>query len=151
LTHLALSGTGNIITKNRFENLNEVFVAMSGAGNIQFLGDAKKLNTALSGTGNITLDVNSTEMHTAMSGTGNITLSGTVMSSEIVCSGSGNVSSGNLQSKKSKVVVDGSSMVTINSSELIDVTAAGSAEVRYLGNPKVIKDLQSESRLVKIE
>ena len=151
LSHLALSGTGSIKTINKFENLNELFIALSGSGNIEFTGNAKSVNTALSGTGNILITAETELTMTALSGTGNITMRGSSTNSEFVCSGSGNISANQLETKSAKVVIDGSSTVSVHTTDHLDVTANGHTVVKYKGSPTIKKDLKSEARLEKIE
>ncbi len=151
LTHLALGGTGQIRTTNKFENLGGLFIALSGAGDLQFKGDATAVNTALSGTGNISIETNTTSTQTALSGTGNIMLSGAAQKTTIIGSGSGNISADKLQTEDVEVIIDGSSFASVHATHNLKVTAAGSAVINYKGNPTIVKDLKSESRLVRID
>jgi len=150
LMNVALSGTGNIKSSNRFENLQQLSLALSGAGSMEIAGDAKVVSASLSGTGNIEVKTHAERITTALSGTGNITLIGQADNANFACSGSGNVGAKKLKTKTSKVTIDGSSSITVNASELLDVTANGNTVINYLGSPKIKKELKSESRLIKI-
>lgn len=151
LTHLALSGSGTITTTNTFQNLGEVFIALSGTGNIEFAGNASFINTALSGAGNIAVKTNADKLNTALSGSGNISFSGKSPDTRYVNSGSGNISAIDLESRVATVVIDGASSIAVNATDLLDVTGAGSAVIRYSGNPKIIKDLENEARIVQVD
>lgn len=151
LTHLALSSNGKIRCSNRFKNLKELYIAQSGTGNIHFKGDAKLIHTALSGNGNIRVESIAEQMVTAMSGAGNMSIAGRAEETKFLISGSGNIAADELESKRTTVISDGSTTLSLHTKDFLNVKASGSALVSYKGNPEIKKDLKSESRLEKLK
>lgn len=147
ITHLAISGTGNITTTNKFENLDDLYIAISGTGNIKVMADANFVNNALSGSGNITADINAAEANTVCSGSGNIILSGRATKTKFVSSGSGKLGGTNFKTKECTIIVSGSSVITADISDYLDVKADGGSLVRYKGNPKIKMEVSKSSQL----
>ena len=147
LTHLALSGRGNLITTSRFSGGNELYLALSGTGYIKAMVDAQLVHTALSGTGNIDVSCQADKAFIALSGSGNINITGTARDVEMVSSGSGNVNGIGIKSQTATITSDGSSTMSVYATDFLNVTAGGNSVVSYKGSPGIEMDVQSEARL----
>ena len=61
--------------------------------------------------------------------------------------GSGDVDAGGLAAKRAKVVMSGSGGATVNASDTLDAHMSGSGDLRYLGSPKVTKDVHGSGSI----
>ncbi len=118
LDALSLGGSGAILGKEKFSDLQDLKLSIGGSGNIE-------------------LDVEANEISSSIGGSGNITLKGEAENIKISIGGSGNVNAENLKTVDCKVSTAGSGDVSIDVSGDLKVSIAGSGNVRYKGNPNV--------------
>lgn len=128
---IVLSGSGSITTKEKFKDLDDVDIAMSGSGEIKFEADAE-------------------EVDLAMSGSGNVNLSGTGESLNIAISGSGDVNALSFSAEECAVAVSGSGDVAVQVSGELNVAVSGSGDVKYKGDAKVQSRIVGSGDVVKI-
>jgi hypothetical protein len=117
ISALALSGSGNITTKNTIVSPN--------------------LKTNLSGSGNLTLAVKNSDFEFNLSGSGNAILTGNSDSFVSKLAGSGNVDAVNLTTKKANLTISGSGNMKINCSENLFARVSGSGDIHYKGDPQI--------------
>ena len=125
ISHVALSGSGDIVGKTKIK--------------------ADKFSTAMSGSGDITLDIDSNSISTSMSGSGNINLSGTTGDFEATISGSGDIEAFDLEADNVEATVSGSADIEVTAKKSIKARVSGSGDITYRGNPEKINTKTSGS------
>lgn len=125
ISHVALSGSGDIVSKTKIK--------------------ADKFSTAMSGSGDITLDIDSNSISTSMSGSGNINLSGTTGDFEAKISGSGDIEAFDLEADNVEATVSGSADIEVTVKKSIKARVSGSGDITYRGNPEKINTKTSGS------
>ncbi len=116
--YASISGSGNTETTGSFSDSTNVYVKISGSGNIIMRNDANILECEISGSGNISLY-------------------GSAVSQYINISGSGNISSFGLEAYESFIKISGSGSSQVNVEHYLDVNISGSGSVYYLGSPEL--------------
>ncbi|MEL6721292.1 MAG: head GIN domain-containing protein [Bacteroidota bacterium] len=118
LERLAVSGSGDIKGKGKFEDLEELDLSVSGSGNIYLEFEAEETNCAIAGSGDMELV-------------------GQTRSQKISITGSGDVDSSELSAKECVVRITGSGDCEVNASDNLEVFITGSGDVDYKGDPNV--------------
>lgn len=118
LSRAYISGSGDIISEDKFTGLDELQVGISGSGDIK-------------------LDVEANKIQSKISGSGDIALRGKARDLEIRISGSGDISGYNLVVDNCNVSISGSGDVEVHANEELYVRASGSGDVFYKGRPRV--------------
>lgn len=118
LNRIGVSGSGDVTTDEKFSNLKDLQMAVSGSGNIRFECDAEDVETRVSGSGNVSIKG-----------------SGKSFSSRV--SGSGNVRASDFEVADAKVSVSGSGNVYVFATESLEASVSGSGDVKYKGKPKL--------------
>lgn len=131
LAKVGLSGSGSISATNKFTNVND-------------------LDVYLSGSGNITLDVKAKSADVALNGSGEIQLEGSSHELDIAISGSGIVDAGNLKSADCKVEISGSGDAHIHADKSLETSIAGSGGVKYSGSPSVSTSVVGSGEVKKV-
>lgn len=126
---LSISGSGSIIGDGKFNNLNDLALAISGSGDIKFDADSKSLSVAISGSGNINL-------------------SGSTGASTMKISGSGDIAAFGLNARTCEVKISGSGDSSVSVSESLDVAIAGSGDVYYKGKPSLRSKISGSGEVV---
>jgi len=103
------------------------------------------------GSVNVDLELNATLVNTKVQGSSNLTLKGTAKKLESRCTGSANLYAKDLATAIANVKVYGSSLTEVNADELLEVSAAGSANVRYRGNPVLKSSAKGSARVDVLE
>jgi hypothetical protein len=117
LNMLRISGSGDISTENRFKDLGDLDLSISGSGTIQLETEADDIEGHISGSGNIILNGKADQVN-------------------FVISGSGNIKAEGLASREAKVRISGSGDIFLDAQEYIEAQVSGSGNVIYSGNPK---------------
>lgn len=115
---LLISGSGNMETTNTLDE-SDLYLSISGAGNMDILFDEEKVEARISGSGN---------MHIA----------GATNRAEYKISGSGTLRSYDLSSENSEVNISGSGNINVTVSEKLTGKISGSGNVSYKGDPEEI-------------
>lgn len=118
LTHASISGSGDIVSKDKFTTNGEVHVGISGSGDIK-------------------LDIEADKILSKISGSGDIALRGKAKSLEVKISGSGDVKGYDLVVDNCNVSISGSGDVEVHANEELMVRTSGSGDVYYAGRPRV--------------
>ncbi len=119
---IKLSGSGDIVTEQAFEDLDDLEVIISGSGSITANCEAENLESVISGSGRIDLDGKARQLDCRVTG-------------------SGSIHAYDLETKYATVVVSGSGSAKINTTKELDVRISGSGSVAYKGNPRVDKKI----------
>jgi hypothetical protein len=126
-------------------------VSVSGSGSV--LGEneigSETLETGVSGSGSIDLTVNATDLASTISGSGSTTLRGKATDHTVVVSGSGKVAAFDLETRRSKVTIEGSGTAEVFAIDVLDVVVSGSGTVTYRGNPaRLAEDVTGSGSVV---
>ena len=112
-------------------------VRLDGSGDITtngtFTSDAMEL--AIAGSGNISIAFNSKKSKVSIDGSGDVTLSGSTDVLNISIAGSGDVNAKALKASDATVDIAGSGDVTLDASQSLEASIAGSGDVSYKGTP----------------
>jgi hypothetical protein len=111
---------------------------------------ARLRGASIAGSGSVNAEgVNEDEIRLAISGSGDITVRGTTKKLTGAIAGSGSMHLADLTATDASVRISGSGDVTVNASESLEVSIAGSGDVRYLGQPRSVQRHVSGSGSVK--
>ncbi|MFD1257376.1 head GIN domain-containing protein [Mucilaginibacter terrae] len=122
-------------------------ISLTGSGDVYFKDGIRTQNLIvnLSGSGDITGKIDVKNLQTAVVGSGDITLTGRADNSVVKVSGSGDYSGRNLISINATVRVVGSGDASVNVSDKLDASVAGSGDVHYTGAAKNVATSKSGS------
>lgn len=135
---VALSGTGNVTSTNRFRSSDPFRMVLSGTGNMTLEVDAADTDAVLSGSGNFNLSGKFSDMNITLSGSGNINLDGSAGDLGITLSGSGGLNAEDLVSKNASITSSGSGGMKLHVSGTMTINShSGSGSIRYKGNPSI--------------
>lgn len=118
IDYATISGSGNIETSNHFSDSANVYLGISGSGNLNMSTDANLLETVISGSGNVYLN-------------------GEVFENSINISGSGDVKAFGLNTINTYARISGSGNCEVVAEEYLNVDISGSGNVKYKGNPDI--------------
>ncbi len=118
LTRAYISGSGDIVSQDKFNTNGEVQVGISGSGDIK-------------------LDIDADKIFSKISGSGDIALRGKANSMEVKISGSGDIKAYDLEVENCNVSISGSGDVEVHANEELMVRTSGSGDVFYTGRPRV--------------
>ena len=148
------SGSGDIKIEGAF-NANDLYVGISGSGDLDADFDVNNLELKVSGSGDSDIsgvkgslkvsisgsgdleaeDLKLEDCYVKNYGSGDLELSGKTDNLTVVIAGSGDFSGYNLTAVTAKVTNSGSADVTVNVVEKLQVTLNGSGDLTYHGNP----------------
>ena len=123
-----VSGSGDVITSNTFEGLDDLEVRLSGSGGMNLSVEAKDIN------GNI-------------SGSGRITLNGEARDVDFGISGSGSIHASDLEAKNAYARISGSGGIHLNVEKELEGRISGRGNITYLGNPRVEKHISGSGNV----
>lgn len=145
---LKVSGSGSL--KAEIVVSGDLEADVSGSGDIEVKGTAGSFDSDISGSGNVNASVSISGASTfSIAGSGKIIIDGKSSDLEARISGSGNIRGENFQVEKCTVKVAGSGNVSIHVTDDLDVSIAGSGDVRYKGDPKKVNNHSSGSGSVR--
>lgn len=113
-----VSGSGSIVMKNHFSNLDDLEVGVSGSGDVYVDADCR-IFTAF------------------VSGSGDITAKGSAQSANVSVSGSGDYSGYDMRMQNCEARVTGSGDIEVHADETLVASVTGSGDIDYKGNPRV--------------
>ena len=125
LNIISLTGSGDVFFKEGFRT-QTLAVKLSGSGDISGKIDVKKLESSIVGSGDVTL-------------------TGTAETSAVSVSGSGDYRGSTLATSTTTVKVVGSGDASVNVSQKLDASVAGSGDIRYTGAVKQISTSKAGS------
>lgn len=129
IDYATISGSGNIEASNHFPDSTNVYLGISGSGNIAFSADAYILESVISGSGQIYV-------------------SGSAFEQNINISGSGNVRSFGLETKNSYIRISGSGNSEITCLNYMNADISGSGSVFYKGDPDIEANISGSGTIV---
>jgi len=132
LEQIQLSGSGNIIGKNKFTGGDKLILKISGSGDIQ-------------------LEVNAPEVRAEISGSGSMTLQGETQNENITIAGVGDYNADGLKAENAKVSIAGSGDVKVFAENKLDINIAGSGSVFYKGAATVKQHVVGSGDVKKME
>jgi len=124
-----ISGSGNISSTNTFTDSTNVFLQISGSGNISMGLLANRVESTISGSGNISL-------------------TGKANEHKIIISGSGNVAAFGLETSKTDVTISGSGNSEVFANDNLNVVISGSGNVFYIGYPAINVSISGSGALI---
>lgn len=113
-----VSGSGDVYGKDKFTNLGDIRVSVSGSGGIELDVEAKSISSTISGSGDIELE-------------------GSADAYNVRISGSGDVEAYGLMTKNCEASISGSGDIHISASETLVAKIVGSGDISYKGSPSV--------------
>jgi hypothetical protein len=126
---LAVSGSGSI-TAEGIINTEDLYINISGSGELKGNFEAVRIDSKISGSGEIELEGSSSDH-------------------EVSISGSGDLRAEDMEVKNYDIRITGSGGCAINVSEELYVRISGSGKVRYRGNPERLDVSSSGSGTVR--
>jgi hypothetical protein len=118
ISEISFAGSGNMITKNAI--------------------NATDFEAKMAGSGDCALEINVKNIVAKIAGSGNLKLSGTAENLEAKTAGSGDLNCTKLVSQNADVAVAGSGSLEVNCTNTLIAKVAGSGNIQYKGNPKII-------------
>ena len=129
LKDVRVSGDGHITTESNFTGIDELFLGISGSGNLQFMAQANTINARVSGSGNIKIQGDAQQSEMRVSGSGDINGKDfKVQDCHIRISGSGNCNAHVVQNLYTRI--SGSGNVVYDGSPKVSMRTSGSGSVR---------------------
>lgn len=117
---LKISGSGDIESENRFTDLDDLEIRISGSGSIS-------------------LSLEADFVYTVISGSGSIRLEGKAREAEYRISGSGGIHAGDLVLRRAYARIGGSGNINLHAEDDLEARIGGSGSIYYEGNPRVNK------------
>ena len=130
LDKAAISGAGEIFGESYFENLDELELAITGAGNIELEFDCTDLDLVVSGTGSMFLEGNADKMNATISGAGGI-------------------KAFELQTERAEFEISGAGNGRLSVSDYLKVTISGIGNLYYRGTPETDVDISGSGNVMK--
>jgi hypothetical protein len=147
VNHLTLTirNSGRIISRQSIKVLIHFkqieHISSSGNSVISCTNIIKTQDLAinLTGTGSINLELEAERLKVDLPGAGLVKLVGYVTQQEIKINGTGNLNAINLVSNETKIEVNGVGKAEINVRETLDAELNGIGTIKYVGEPKELK------------
>ncbi|MFC2130517.1 GIN domain-containing protein [Bacteroidota bacterium] len=169
IAQLKVSGSGNIIVENSFNqgstlwligegsgniainqfNANDCHITNEGSGNISIISTSLNMGIILDnfGSGNIRIeDISASEVNAYVLGSGNITVeSGSTNNNNLQSEGSGQIDIMGMSSATADVTNEGSGNIKLTVSDYLNAKIYGSGNIYYWGNPPNVDEYISGS------
>ncbi len=126
------------------------YAVISGSGGItttSFFPDTLDVYLRISGSGNISMNTLAQNIQSEISGSGLIYLSGSAHEHHIQISGSGTVRAFDLSTFNTYVTISGSGNSEVWASNMLNVEISGSGNVYYRGYPQIITKISGSGRV----
>ena len=128
LSEVRISGSGDIVSDNRFTGLDELEVRISGSGDIN-------------------LDVEADNVYGQIGGSGSISLDGESRTVDFTINGSGSIYAFNLESKRANARISGSGNIHLYATSQLDARISGSGDIIYRGNPDLDSSISGSGNI----
>lgn len=132
LNYLSVSGSGDVVGKDKFSA-------------------SEKLELNLSGNGNMLLEVNTPQLKANITGNGNLSLTGETKDVNLSITGNGKFKGQELLSENAKVSVTGNGDAFVFASTNLDVSVTGSGDIFYKGSPNIKQRLTGNGSIQPIK
>lgn len=127
LKGIAISGSGEVIGKNRFVS-DDFYANISGAGDMA-------------------LELDVVDLETKISGSGSMNLSGKANRYDAKISGSGKINAFDMHTESVSLKVSGSGNCKVNATETLYARISGSGDVFYKGHPRITSKISGSGSL----
>lgn len=134
--NLRVSNGRKLVITVPFKDINSV--ALSGSGDVYTKNatiKASKFKMALAGSGDVIIDVNVEDLTMAVSGSGDMTATGKADTAQIKLAGSGDIHAYKLIAKSAEVSLAGSGDIKLYVEDNLKARVAGSGDITYKGKP----------------
>jgi hypothetical protein len=127
------------------------YLVVSGSGSIEGQNTIRSqdMYVAVSGSGDMDIDVRATNLEGRISGSGNLDLKGNTEDFDVRISGSGNVDAEDLSTANCEVRISGSGNCRVEVTNSLDSRVSGSGNVYYKGNPDKVNNSSSGSGSIR--
>jgi hypothetical protein len=129
LSYVKLSGSGDILGENQFNQSDEFYVGISGSGNVK-------------------MDLKATNLASKISGSGNIKLEGQATNFDLKISGSGDVRAYDLEALNTQISISGSGDCEVHTTGNLKARIVGSGDIYYRGSPQVQTKVSGSGNIV---
>lgn len=143
-----IEGSGDIWLDSIISD--ELYVYVSGSGNVDGEVACKQLITEIDGSGDVDLHVDAEQIIGDIEGSGDIYLDGESNHVEAFISGSGNFDGYHLRTTNALGLIEGSGTIYVYASESLDASIKGSGNILYRGTPKISIDVQGSGKVQQI-
>jgi hypothetical protein len=130
-SHLAVSGSGDIISQTKITHSNKLDIDIAGSGDIRVEVDAPAVSAEIGGSGSIFLK-------------------GTTRDFSAEIAGSGELKAYDLLSENMDIDIAGSGDAEVYASKKLDISVAGAGNVNYKGNPTVSQSIAGSGNIKKV-
>jgi hypothetical protein len=128
-------------------------VRIAGAASVRSSGlRGERLAVEVSGSGKASLELLELgSLEIRVSGPGDVSVSGTADHQEITISGSGSVSGAGMRTRITAISISGSGAAEVNATETLEVRMSGKGRVKYVGYPRVSKQISRDGKVTPID
>lgn len=135
--YIGIYGSGDFTAGLEVKNL---ILKLNGSGDAQISGVHGKLMVDLYGSGDIKAgDLQLLDCSIKEGGSGDIQLSGKTSRLNLLCSGSGDIDASHLYAIAVKASGSGSGDIWVHPVQELEASLTGSGDLRYTGNPQLLK------------
>jgi len=129
------------------------WLELAGSGNMIGRGpiNCDRMTLRVDGSGDLKIDVHSLGVKMSLSGSGNLDVNGVATETDVRIAGSGNVNSEKLKANSGAVIITGSGIAKVNTTDELNVQITGSGNVQFVSQPpKFIKNITGSGTVTKI-
>ena len=141
---ITLNGACDLKTTNTLVQPS-LGLGLSGASDAVISTNNQSMSVVLSGSSDLDLKGEIASLYATCSGASDMDCFGSIQKAHLVLSGSSDFDGKKCEMETCTVVASGSSDAAVNVKNTLSVTASGSSEITYYGNPKVEKNSISGS------
>ena len=147
LTHVAISGSGEIIGESTFET-EQLDMNISGSGMMELKAIATQANLKISGSGKIITMLESASIESKISGSGDIKLEGSADTQNLDIIGSGSYEGFGMETSETTVDISGSGDAEVKVSSKLRVDISGGGNVYYKGDAGVDAKISGSGKII---
>jgi hypothetical protein len=127
-------------------------VRILGAASVHSSGlRGERLVLEISGSGNARLELlELRSLEIGVSGSGDVSVSGTADHQEITIGGSGNISGAGMRTRITAIRISGSGGAEVNATDTLEVRISGKGRVKYVGYPRVSKQISRDGKVTPL-
>jgi len=116
------------------------WISVSGAARLETEAplSGEELYVKVSGAGDLDIDAEVSVFTAILSGTGNLELEGSAEEASFKISGVGNIDAFDFKANRVKAKISGTGNAEVYASEVIDAKISGAGNISYRGNPKEV-------------
>jgi hypothetical protein len=126
-------------------------INLAGSGRIMMTDEwvTENLYVNVSGSGQISGSFISKRANTRISGSGNVNLKGATIDHNINISGSGRIDAREMSCMNAEVRISGSGNARIHVSDFLDARISGSGSIYFSGNPAINSSISGTGKIIK--